>query len=287
MKQLPPGAVIASGNSALKKSKNHSISKSAILINPMSKIFLTAAWKNLVMANYEIDPAILQPYLPAFTELDEFNGKHYVSLVGFMFEDVKIKGISIPFHTHFPEVNLRFYVRHTDAAGVLKRGVVFMSEIVPKPAIAWVANLLYKEKYAATSMQYAVVASAGSLRFDYHWKWKGRRNLISAGVKDSKHPMISGSMEAFIFEHYYGFAKVNYAFTNQYTVEHPSWHIYPVETYTIDCGFEKLYGKDFSFLDKSQPASVFVAEGSVVAIREKVVISSPLLPSPPAPLHVV
>jgi uncharacterized protein YqjF (DUF2071 family) len=49
----------------------------------MPKVFLSAEWRNLLMANYKIDPAILQPYLPCHTELDEFNGIYYVSLVGF------------------------------------------------------------------------------------------------------------------------------------------------------------------------------------------------------------
>jgi uncharacterized protein len=246
----------------------------------MSKIFLTASWRNLIMANYEIDPVILRPWLPAFTELDEYEGKYYVSLVGFMFEDVKIKGISIPFHTHFPEVNLRFYVKHTGKDGIVKRGVVFISEIVPKPAIAWVANNLYKEKYAAARMKYVLAPLADGYKFDYHFKWKGRNNLVSATVQNALQPMASGSKQAFIFEHYYGFAKVNDALTNQYTVEHPSWQIYPVTSYYIDCHFESLYGKDFAFLDAAQPASVFVAAGSAVAIREKTVLSSP-----PAPLQ--
>lgn len=239
----------------------------------MNKIFLTASWRNLIMANYEIDPAILKSWLPAFTELDAYEGKYYVSLVGFMFEDVKIKGISIPFHTHFPEVNLRFYVKHTGKDGFVKRGVVFISEIVPKPAIAWVANNLYKEKYAAAPMKYALAPVAGGCRFDYHFKWKQRNNLISATVQDTPQAMPAGSKEAFIFEHYYGFAKVNAVVTNQYTVEHPSWQIYPVTSYRIDCNFESLYGRAFAFLDHSQPASVFVAAGSAVAIREKLVLS--------------
>jgi len=35
--------------------------------------FLTAAWRNLLMANYSVDPSILQPYLPRHTELDDLS----------------------------------------------------------------------------------------------------------------------------------------------------------------------------------------------------------------------
>ena len=237
-----------------------------------SKVFLTASWNHLIMANYEIGPALLRTYLPAFTELDDFNGKYYVSLVGFMFDDVKIKGISIPFHTRFPEVNLRFYVKHTAKDGSIRRGVVFISEIVPKAAIAWVANTIYKEKYSATAMKHLVSEIQDELLLSYSWQWKGKENLISATV--DKHATIiqPGTKEDFIFEHYYGYAKVNEMITNQYQVEHPVWQVYPVHAYTIDCHFESFYGAHFSFLDGAKPASVFVAEGSPVVIRTKNVI---------------
>ncbi|HEY0040481.1 MAG TPA: DUF2071 domain-containing protein, partial [Flavisolibacter sp.] len=35
----------------------------------MPKPFLTAEWKNLLMANYSVDPTLLKPYLPCHTEL--------------------------------------------------------------------------------------------------------------------------------------------------------------------------------------------------------------------------
>ena len=78
----------------------------------MASKFLTATWKNLIMANYIVDPAVLIPYLPNKTELDLFNGNAYVSLVGFMFLNTRVLGIKIPLHVNFPEVNLRFYVRY-------------------------------------------------------------------------------------------------------------------------------------------------------------------------------
>ena len=89
----------------------------------MASTFLSASWRNLVMANYIVDPSLLKSYLPCQTELDSFNGEHYLSLVAFLFDKVKIRGIAFPFHTSFEEVNLRFYVRYKES-GAWKRGVV-------------------------------------------------------------------------------------------------------------------------------------------------------------------
>ena len=97
--------------------------------------FLEAQWRKLLMANYEVSPEILKKYLPYKTELDFWNKRCYVSLVGFMFIDTKMLGIKFPFHTNFEEVNLRFYVRYNDN-GHWKRGVVFIKEIVPKISLS-------------------------------------------------------------------------------------------------------------------------------------------------------
>lgn len=119
----------------------------------MSKTFLTAEWRKLLMANYAVDPKLLAPYLPCKTEIDLLEGTCYVSLVGFMFLNTKLMGIKIPFHTHFEEVNLRFYVRYKDG-DQWKRGVVFIKEIVPRPALTWVANTIYKENYETMPMEH-------------------------------------------------------------------------------------------------------------------------------------
>jgi uncharacterized protein YqjF (DUF2071 family) len=108
--------------------------------------FLTAEWNDLLMINYKVDRKILEKYVPAGTELDLWNDTCYVSLIGFMFENVKMLGVKVPFHVNFEEVNLRFYVKKLED-GKWKRGVVFIKEIVPKFAISWVANLLYNEHY--------------------------------------------------------------------------------------------------------------------------------------------
>ena len=113
--------------------------------------FLTARWIQLAMVNYEVDPDVLRALVPKGTELDFWSGRCFVSMVGFQFVDTRVLGLSIPFHSDFDEVNLRFYVRRVVAGGV-RRGVVFVKEVVPRRAIAWLANALYNEKYVALAM---------------------------------------------------------------------------------------------------------------------------------------
>jgi uncharacterized protein YqjF (DUF2071 family) len=219
------------------------------------------------MANYEIEPGILKKYLPAKTELDTWNNKHYVSLVGFMFLNTKLKGISIPFHSNFPEVNLRFYVKHK-AGNDWKRGVVFINEFVPKPAITFVANSLFKEKYVTYPMRHKwEITDKNSI--GYYWKKNNKWNRLEVTASLNSYELKSGSKEEFITEHYWGYSSIDQKKTNEYQVEHPRWNIYPVGNHTIDCNFAELYGNEFECLNKSQPASIFLAEGSPVSIYSK------------------
>src|SRR6478736_4737230 len=122
----------------------HQIHFSTVKTTPGT--FLTAEWKALAMLNFEVEPAVLQPFVPIGTELDTWNGKTFVSMVGFLFLRTRIFGIPILFHHDFEEVNLRFYVRRKADDG-WRRGVVFIKEIVPRAAIASIARTFYNEPY--------------------------------------------------------------------------------------------------------------------------------------------
>ena len=234
----------------------------------MASKFLTATWKNLIMANYIVDPAVLTPYLPNKTELDLFNGNNYVSLVGFMFMNTRVLGFKIPFHVNFEEVNLRFYVRYNDN-GTWKRGTVFIKEIVPKPAISLIANTVYHEKYATKRMKHLSTETENELSLSYQWKHKSKWNRMEASVEKPAQAMVLGSEEEFIAEHYWGYSKYNDVTTFEYNVQHPPWKIFPVKNYLIDCDFKSLYGDPFSNLTNAKPNSVFVAEGSDIAVLKK------------------
>ena len=86
------------------------------------KKFLTARWRDLIMANYEVKPELLAACVPVGTELDLQDGKCFVSLVGFMFLETRVLGLPIPFHVNFEEVNLRFYIKR-ETGGETRRAV--------------------------------------------------------------------------------------------------------------------------------------------------------------------
>ena len=230
------------------------------------KYFLNASWENLIMANYIVDPKVLVPYLPNGVELDFYNGQTYVSLVGFMFKNTRIFQIPIPGLGTFEEINLRFYVTRKNG-NELKRGVVFINETVPNKLVAWIANRLYNEHYIAVPTKHEWNVNAENKTIEYKWKIAKKWNSLSVIAGLEKKLMVKESFEEFIFEHYYGYSMINKSISEEYQIEHPRWKINEVIQYSINCDFEKMYGKDFDFLNSSIPKSVIIAEGSSVAVK--------------------
>lgn len=233
----------------------------------MKKItFLNAEWRKLVMVNYEVDPEILKPYLPYNTEIDFWNATCYISLVGFMFIDTKVLKMKVPYHVNFEEINLRFYVKYLDNSGY-KRGVVFIKEIVPRPALTFVANTLYSENYETMPTLHKWVESNDTLTVKYAWK-KEKWNLLKVVADQNAIDIKADSEEEFITEHFWGYTKVDDFMTSEYEVAHPRWQIYPVRDYEVNVDFKNVYGTDFSFLKDAKPVSVYLAEGSEIIVKQ-------------------
>lgn len=228
--------------------------------------FLAAEWRYLVMLNWAVDPDVLEPHVPPGTTLDAFEGKTYVSAVGFLFLNTRLLGMPIPFHRNFEEVNLRFYVRR-ETAGEVRRGVTFIKELVPKWAIATVARWSYNEPYDAVPMRHEI-SGFDSLApsAQYEWKRNGRWNRLKATAGGESAPLVEGSVEEFIAEHYYGYGTLRNGFGNEYKVDHPPWNVWRADTTEFDCDIAGNYGEKFVQPLSNEPASAFIADGSKIAV---------------------
>ena len=213
------------------------------------------------MANYEIEPSLLVDFVPKGVELDFHEGKCFVSLVAFMFLNTRVLGFPVPFHINFEEVNLRFYVKR-ETAGEIKRGVVFIKEIVPRFAIATVARLFYGEPYESWRMSHTGTDN----EISYAW-WKADfTNQIKFEIGENLGVPRENSHGEFIIEHYWGYTKRGANRTDEYKVEHPKWELFAADDYEIKTDFGRLYGAKFAFLNESKPHSIFMAKGSEVAV---------------------
>ena len=233
----------------------------------VDRVFLTAEWQHLAMLNYEVDAALLLPFVPAGTELDRWNEKVFVSLVGFRFLKTRLFGfLPIPMHSNFDEVNLRCYVRR-QAGDEVRRGVVFIREMVPRRAIAWVARTFYNENYVALPMAHEI-RSIGDNSHRVAYRWRSGKRWSELNLETVGNPELpgEGSVEQFITEHYWGYAAQPGGGCVEYRVTHPSWRVWQVRQSAFEGDAEKLYGKDIAAVLQGKPQSAFLAEGSAVSV---------------------
>jgi uncharacterized protein YqjF (DUF2071 family) len=237
--------------------------------NVNDRVFLSSEWRHLAMLNYEVDADLLLAFVPSGTELNQWKGKAFVSLVGFQFLKTKLLGfLPIPFHSNFDEVNLRFYVRR-QIEDEARRGVVFIREIVPRRAIAFVARTFYNENYLALPTAHEI-RSVGDNRLQVAYRWRSGRSwsgitLETEGISELPG---EGSVEQFITEHYWGYAAQPDGGCVEYQVAHPAWKVWQVRHSAFEGDAEKLYGEKIAAVLRGRPESAFLAEGSAVNVMK-------------------
>lgn len=223
--------------------------------------FLTAEWRNLGLVTYDVDPSMLRPLLPPGCELDMRDERAFVSFVMFDFLQTRVKGVRWPGYVNFPEINLRFYVRH---AG--QRGVCFVRELVPKRLIAWIARTIYNEPYRAAAMRSEISQSDGAIEARHRFFFAGRWHeaTIRGRVPAVRPP--AESVEHFFKEHEWGFGQSRSGALRRYRVVHPEWDVYPQAQATLDVDFGAVYGQPWAILNHRAAHSVVFAAGSEIAV---------------------
>jgi hypothetical protein len=219
------------------------------------------------MLNYEVDPTVLAGCVPRGTELDTWNDSTHVSVVGFQFRDARLLGIPVPLHRDFEEVNLRFYVRRHVGEEV-RRGVVFIRELVPRRLVAWAARRFYNENYLALPMSHRdEVGARPDPYVGYAWRLHGQDGRV--GVRVSGQPDLpeEGSEAQFITEHYGGYVTQRGGTTLEYRVEHPPWRVWRAVEADLVGDLAALYGPTLAHALSVPPRSAFLCDGSPVVVR--------------------
>jgi len=224
--------------------------------------FLTADWRDLVAFSFEAPRSALEPFLPAGLSLDEWNGRTLVSILGFRFLDTCLLGCPIPFHRNFPEVNLRFYVRRETPDG-FRRGVVFLRELVPKAAVAWLARTMYRENYVRIPIAQSVDPDHSA---SYGWGTGTGQSRIAAQTALPPSYPDPASLESFLLEHHWGYTRMPDGGCVEYEVKRPVWRNYPVASSDIQMPAESSLMAGFGLAVPAHPGSVIFAEGSSVSV---------------------
>ena len=213
-----------------------------------------------------MDPEVLIPYLPEGTDLDSFAGRHFVSLVGFLFLDTHVLGLPALFHQNFEEVNLRFYVRRR-VGEESRLGVVFIREMVSLPLVSEVARLTFNEAYRTVPMRHNIVQTNGTLQ-SVEYVFGGPRDecRLALHVNGAAQEMGGGSDEEFLSDREWGYTRQRDGGTIEYRVEHAKWRVWPAARWELEGPLGEFYDEPFASILSGAPTSAFVSDGSAVKV---------------------
>jgi uncharacterized protein len=235
--------------------------------------FLTARWTELLMLNFEAPADVIARIAPMGTEPDLFGGRAYLSVVGFMFCDARLFGMPFLGHGRFEEVNLRYYVRR-EIGGQVRRGVVFVQEIAPRPIVAAVARWAYNESYVTRKMRNAICLADETLdasdRVGYQWRTgRGKSchwNRAAARAAAAPRLPAGGSLEEFIVDHYWAYVRARDGSTREYRVAHRPWRVAPAADVVWDCDLAATYNTPLADYLAAPPTMSMIADGSPVQV---------------------
>lgn len=235
---------------------------------------LTAEWRHLAFLNYVVDPTLLAPHLPAGVELDSYNGEHYLSVVGLLFQKLKLLGISLPDHQSFAQINCQFYVRRKKGKG-WRRGVTFLRQIIPQELTAKVGRAVGRGNYLRTPTHHEISFEGGSVDHmgrpisdgvvKYGWG-EGESERLEMRTTGLPQPTGFGPQEQFLSQRLWSYTARGPR-TIEMRVEHPEWFYWEAGSTSLAADPESLGAGVFAEILKAPPESAFLAKGSKVLLH--------------------
>src|SRR5687768_322738 len=177
-------------------------------------------WHDLLFAHWPLPPELLRPLVPEPLELDLYGGQAWLGIVAFRLSGVRLRWLpEIPLVSHFPEINVRTYVRYGD-----RQGVYFLSLDTDIPLATAHARRWFTLIYIQSRI--TALRHEGGIRFVSYRKVSGRQypffstNYRPSGTTFSAPP---GSLPHWLTERYSFYAVDRRARPLRCDVSHHPW----------------------------------------------------------------
>ncbi|MGA7460241.1 MAG: DUF2071 domain-containing protein [Candidatus Korobacteraceae bacterium] len=167
---------------------------------PMAPWIMTQRWNDLLFLHYAMAPEAVRAVVPEVLTLDTYEQRAWITVAPFWINHLRPPGVpSLPWFSHFSEVNVRTYVSYDG-----KPGIYFFSLDASNLSAVWGARVFYRLPYWQASMK---VKGKGEAKIDY--VSKRQHGPKPAELKCSYGPASResfqarpGSLEHFLTERY-------------------------------------------------------------------------------------
>lgn len=166
---------------------------------PRAPWIMTQRWNDLLFAHWPVPAEEIDPLLPEGLAVDVCDGSAWVGVVPFWIDRLRMRGIPpIPGANHFPELNLRTYVRERNSN---RAGVYFFSLDAANPMAVAGARTFFRLPYYWAKMH---IEDRENREFHYESERLLTRRPVRfrATYRSLGKPSNKGYIERFLTERY-------------------------------------------------------------------------------------
>ncbi len=121
---------------------------------------MTQRWNDLLFLHYALEPELVRSVVPDVLTLDTYKQRAWVTVAPFWINHLRPPGVpSLPWFSHFNEINVRTYVTYDG-----KPGVYFFSLDASNLSAVWGARVFYRLPYWQAAMK---VKGRGGTKIEY------------------------------------------------------------------------------------------------------------------------
>ena len=196
-------------------------------------------WRDALFASYPVDPAVVEPHLPERLTVDTFEGDAYLSVVPFVIEEIRPRGLPAAVGLTTPELNLRTYVTceggpagrsaGSRARGPREdgRGVYFFSLDADDVLGVVGARVFNQLPYYFADIDYE---PGSPIRFESRRRTPGARPVhfsATYGPDGDPYQPHGGTVEHFLVERYRYFTEGQDGSIRYADIDHEPWTLRP------------------------------------------------------------
>ena len=228
-----------------------------------------ATWQDFVVINFDVDPRIVEKHLPDGLQVDLYNDHTFVTVIAFTCKDTMLKGMRIPFHSNYLQLQLRCYVKR-NVDDQVKRGVFFLKRYVPSRRVARLMSWWTGQEYLPLKMRNDCTGFHETdpkimPEAQYEWQINDHWNKLKIKARSERRKIRPEGKDRFILDHKYAYY-ANSKGLFEYRVESPPWLYWDAASGDMDIDVEPLFGKDFARPMRHRPSSVTLSRGSDVTV---------------------
>ncbi len=208
-------------------------------------------WNKAIFLHWEVNPKLIEPYLPSGIKLDVVNGKTWLSLVAFDMNNIGIKNLpKIPYISDFQEINIRVYIIYNN-----KPSVYFLSMEGSKQASCSLLKKLSKFPYRFSKMD--------RNETDFMSQNSVFDDFFQVSYKLDNKPVQKDETDLWLTERYAVFQDYK-KYIIEYDVHHVEWPMQNITVKNLEINYPR-----FSHLINNQPDKIHYSSGVQVLTWDK------------------